>query len=590
MKNKRLFTHILVLAITLVATFFTTTSARALTCNVPSASYATIQDAIDDPACDPIVIAAGVHTENLVIDHDVTIQGSGQGITRILGGLAGRVINIPLNVGQSIVVTISDLSIEEGDVVGQSGLDAYGGGIFNAETLTLDNVRFINNFAEYGGALATYSDAITIIQNSEFTHNIATSSTENIYNNAPLGTLTITNSTVSGSGNTNPIGTGITTTGPTEIRDSVVQNHSGDGIYAYSVMNSGIDFVLERSIVRNNAGHGVWLSGTNAAPSNLATITGSTIENNYRSGIIAAGNNVQLIVNEYIDTNGVVTRSLVEGNGNSGIVHNGTGALEIRQSDILNNVADVFCGGGVSVVSGATATIRATSIEGNNAYSGGGVCLANSSSADVRRSAIVKNVATGSGGGIDVLGSSTLSLVNSTVAENSADRDGGGINLSSGIADLTNVTIARNYADFDGNGNGAGGGYYVSSPTTMMMVNTLVSANKLGSGSKSDCSGAVVSGGTNLVRVGNVAGCSGFIASDMIGTNLNPFDANVAALKNNGGPTATIALKPISPAIDAGNTSVCAASPVNEKDQRGYSRAGVGAACDIGAYERNATP
>jgi hypothetical protein len=64
-----------------------------------------------------------------------------------------------------------------------------------------------------------------------------------------------------------------------------------------------------------------------------------------------------------------------------------------------------------------------------------------------------------------------------------------------------------------------------------------------------------------------------------------------AGLANNGGPTQTIALLADSPAINAGDESVCAAPPVNSLDQRGYVRPGAGAtSCSIGAYEYNARP
>jgi hypothetical protein len=45
-----------------------------------------------------------------------------------------------------------------------------------------------------------------------------------------------------------------------------------------------------------------------------------------------------------------------------------------------------------------------------------------------------------------------------------------------------------------------------------------------------------------------------------------------------------MALLPGSPAIDAGDNTACAGSPVSDKDQRGAARP-IGVACDIGAYE-----
>jgi hypothetical protein len=68
-------------------------------------------------------------------------------------------------------------------------------------------------------------------------------------------------------------------------------------------------------------------------------------------------------------------------------------------------------------------------------------------------------------------------------------------------------------------------------------------------------------------------------------SNTNPL-RDLAGLANNGGPTQTIALEAGSPAINAGDETVCAAPPVNSLDQRGYVRPGTGAAnCSIGAYE-----
>jgi hypothetical protein len=58
----------------------------------------------------------------------------------------------------------------------------------------------------------------------------------------------------------------------------------------------------------------------------------------------------------------------------------------------------------------------------------------------------------------------------------------------------------------------------------------------------------------------------------------------LGALVDNGGPTATHALLPGSPAINAGDNSTCAAAPVSSVDQRGVSRP-QGAMCDSGAYE-----
>ena len=67
------------------------------------------------------------------------------------------------------------------------------------------------------------------------------------------------------------------------------------------------------------------------------------------------------------------------------------------------------------------------------------------------------------------------------------------------------------------------------------------------------------------------------------GLNVDP-KLDPQGLRDNGGPTKTIALLPGSPAIDAG-----VSCPPPATDQRGYLRP-AGSACDIGAYEYNAVP
>ena len=69
-----------------------------------------------------------------------------------------------------------------------------------------------------------------------------------------------------------------------------------------------------------------------------------------------------------------------------------------------------------------------------------------------------------------------------------------------------------------------------------------------------------------------------------------------AGLRDNGGPTQTVALctavgvpdgcSAVSPAIDAGDQAICSAAPVDDLDQRGFVRPGAGHTnCSIGAYE-----
>src|SRR5207249_2989912 len=88
-----------------------------------------------------------------------------------------------------------------------------------------------------------------------------------------------------------------------------------------------------------------------------------------------------------------------------------------------------------------------------------------------------------------------------------------------------------------------------------------------------DCHGAFQSNDYNLIQ--DPTGCN-FTSGDTA-HNLTGAAPRLGLLKNNGGPTPTMALHWDSPAIDAGNDAL--APPT---DQRGRPRVGVS---DMGAFE-----
>jgi len=94
-----------------------------------------------------------------------------------------------------------------------------------------------------------------------------------------------------------------------------------------------------------------------------------------------------------------------------------------------------------------------------------------------------------------------------------------------------------------------------------------------------NCGGTVtiVNGGNNI----DSSETCGWGSASGSKSNTNPL---LGTLADNGGPTQTQALLLGSPAVDAGNDTICAASPVSNLDQRGFSRLR-GAHCDIGSYE-----
>ncbi len=294
---------------------------------------------------------------------------------------------------------------------------------------------------------------------------------------------------------------------------------------------------------------------------------------NYGGGISEHGAKVTITGTNFSDN--------TSGNGAAGIYADG-GRVTVQDSSFHTNTADNFSGAiwqeygtltvtnsifdsnrggllGGAIQSGGTTTVSNSTFYNNNAVYGGG--LYNDGTGTVTGSTFYGNISTSGGaghGGAIYNEGATLSVSNSTLYDNTGD-NGGGIANEQGAVTVVNSTIAGN--------SGAGISYLGPSGTTTLK-NTIVAGNLPGG----NCSGAVADGLGNLTYPDRT--CPGI--------NRNPV---LGSLQNNGGPTQTMALGVGSAAIDVGNAAACAASPVNNLDQRGVTRP-QGAGCDIGAVEQ----
>ncbi len=98
--------------------------ARAVTCNVPSASHPTLGAVLRDGSCTTAELAAGSHAGNVTLNRDLAVAGAGSSSTSLAGYLAVA--------GAGTEVTLAALSID-GTAAGVAGcwseiLAAYGGG------------------------------------------------------------------------------------------------------------------------------------------------------------------------------------------------------------------------------------------------------------------------------------------------------------------------------------------------------------------------------------------------------------------------------------------------------------------------------
>src|SRR5438132_250758 len=259
-------------------------------------------------------------------------------------------------------------------------------------------------------------------------------------------------------------------------------------------------------------------------------------------------------------------------------------------------MSGVFAGNSASAGGGAIfngslfpLTVTNCTFSGNSA-GGGGAIVNNGGRVSVTNSTFFGNSASDAGGAI--VNGGTLTVTNSTFSDNSAGgafAGGGAIsNNVNGTATVTNSTFSGNSAR-----SGEGGAIFNSSllPGPLTVTNSIL-ANSTAGGNCASSFGTIADGGNNIDD-STTCGFTGAGCASTTGTsfcNTNPL-LDPAGLARNGGPTQTIALEAGSPAINAGNGTACAAPPVNNLDQRGFVRPGMGATnCSIGAYEFNAAP
>jgi hypothetical protein len=263
---------------------------------------------------------------------------------------------------------------------------------------------------------------------------------------------------------------------------------------------------------------------------------------------------------------------------------------------VIDNSAPLHHGGGGIYNDGLLAgvlTVMNSRVSNNTMGAHGGGIL-NRGSATVINSTISGNVTgvNGFGAGIFNLGASDftarLTAINATISGNRSGAAGGGIyNHGAATVHLNNVTVTDNTAGV--NAVKGGGGINNGSDGAFVLQNTLIAGNQdLGLSPARDCSAGgssdpVTSQGYNLIQ--DLTSCS--VNGDTTG-NITGVDPRLGPLADNGGSTKTHALLTDSPAIDAGRLApvpggggpACAAT-----DQQGFVRP-LGAACDIGAYER----
>ncbi len=286
-------------------------------------------------------------------------------------------------------------------------------------------------------------------------------------------------------------------------------------------------------------------------------------------GITVSGNNASRIFsisNSF--NNGAVQlhRLTLSGGNGAGASYNGSGGAMIN----LVNSTTV-------TVNECTFSGNSSTVSGDITFYGGGA-IHNSGTLIVTNSTFSGNSA-GHGGAIR--NENILAVTNSTFSGNSASSNGGGIycTYSYGSLTLSNSTLSGNSAL-------SGGGIFNANTMPVAINNSIVAGNTATTGP--DISGVIASGGNNLVGKGDAS--SGLVNAsngNQVGTAAQPVDPKLGTLAANGGPTATMALLPGSPAINAGSNALIPNGLTT--DQRAFLRIDSGVV-DIGAFEVQPPP
>jgi hypothetical protein len=277
-----------------------------------------------------------------------------------------------------------------------------------------------------------------------------------------------------------------------------------------------------------------------------------------------------------------ITKNLTIDAAGSGITVNGGGLrvfmiepgvfAGINALTITGGMAPpAFNGGGI--YNKGNLSLTNSTVTGN---SGGGAGIYNAITGTTIMSGdtVNNNTATGGqGGGIGNVG--TLTIINCTIADNTAKQGGGISNI--GALNLVNSTVASNTVT--GAGADGGGIYTFGAGSHLSLLNTIVFNPNSGAATSNDVFGTIDQAQGDLFGTGVTIAAGGNLGGNQF--NKDPL---LGLLQDNGGPTATMALLPGSPAIGAGgSTSLIPGLSVPATDQRGDPRPAN--SIDLGAFQ-----
>ena len=511
--------------------------------NTNDSGYGSLRQAVaDDAAGDqPVIFSPLLNgktitltTGPITIGHNLTINGPGASMLTISGGNA--VEDFAISGGN---VAISGLTIA-------NGLATQGGGISNAGSLTVTNSVFSGDVAQGNSTTPSLGGAIYNAPGS------ALNVTGSTFNNDTASSLsTISSPLASGGAIYNAPGAILNASDNTFNADQAVTRRVY-GAEGYYIPNSKANLPSYAAFVTSGINTFTWAASTTdpralQKPDASDRIASTFYNVNLTFAIDLSLNDGQVhnITLYALDWDGNNTRS--------------------ERIDVLNAQGTVIDSRTISSFSSGVYLTWA--VQGHVQFKVTSLTVANAVIAGI----FFDKASAGASGPATFLGMDTLSQ-GTWKGTALAIATGGAVD-NAGSASLINDTIAGNSVTSGPLVSSDGSGIYNEPGAKLTLINTIV-AN--GTGGRDLVNLGVVNGDGNLVTT------SAGLPSGVVATSAAPM---LGTLKNNGGPTPTMALAAGSPAIDAGDAGA-AGLPAN--DQRGLPRI-AGASADIGAYEY-ATP
>lgn len=344
----------------------------------------------------------------------------GQGLDRVLHLLGAD-------------VTIGSLTIAGGKVLSGSG-----GGVLNAgDNNVLRDVFIENNTAsDFGGGVASTADNLQIEQ-STISNNMVAGDGGGVGSSKPttLRNVVIEDNIASANGG------GLAVTGNVTVLGGAIRNNEADGkgggvSITSNALLSAFDASFSGNMSKASGG------GISADKASVQLARSTVIGNQSQDdgGGLWLNGAAQLV--------GVMIKDNTATNDGGGLSVTGN-RVEVRASEIATNSA--ANGGGLLINAGAVVTLSQATVAENTATNGGGG-IRSQGTLNVTNSTISSNVAdvSNNGGGIEALGGE-LSIASSTITDNTAGT-GGGVHVGFGVtaASVQNTIIANNSATVAG--------------------------------------------------------------------------------------------------------------------------------------------